>query len=527
MIKFKIKFFFACMAFILMSCFLSAAETDGLQKNFTILETKRIHELNPHLTDYASDTQILNGLFEGLFTMNPVTLEPQLAIAKDFKISRDKKRWTITLRDDVFFSNGEKITAEEVKSSWIRMISNQSAPFASLFDIVRGVKDFRQGRGTVEDVGIYATGEDKLSIYLDTPANYLTRILCHTAFSVTNISPDVYSGPFVLERFDENQYVLKKNQLYWDKENVALEQITFVQSDNSDENAHYYNMGKVDWICGSATQAKILKQDSIQINALFGTGFFYFRITKNAANENSFGRLWNYPEFRNAVLEAFPWDDIHKNYLIPAKTFVYPLNGYPDVQGFEYSDQVEASMKMREARKKYGVPQETIIPLVFQVFEGDLTGERLAAIQNALEPLGIEVKIREIPSYLYYSKVKDTDADILFSSWIGDFADPLSFLELFRGGSTMNNSGWHNEEYDSLLEKAAVVNVRERYDILAKAENILLDDGVVFPLYRTVTSNYVDLNEVGGWAVNAFDFHPLKYIFKKAEKIKIPNIVMK
>ena len=124
MIKFKIKFSFACMAFILMSCFLSAAETDDLQKNFTILETKRIHELNPHLTDYASDTQILNGLFEGLFTMNPVTLEPQLAIAKDFKISRDKKRWTITLRDDVFFSNGEKITAEEVKSSWIRMISN-------------------------------------------------------------------------------------------------------------------------------------------------------------------------------------------------------------------------------------------------------------------------------------------------------------------------------------------------------------------------------------------------------------------
>ena len=273
------------MAFILMSCFLSAAETDDLQKNFTILETKRIHELNPHLTDYASDTQILNGLFEGLFTMNPVTLEPQLAIAKDFKISRDKKRWTITLRDDVFFSNGEKITAEEVKSSWIRMISNQSAPFASLFDIVRGVRDFRQGRGTVEDVGIYATGEDKLSIYLDTPANYLTRILCHTAFSVTNKSPEVYSGPFVLERFDENQYVLKKNQLYWDKENVALEQITFVQSDNSDENAHYYNMGKVDWICGGATQEKILKQKSIQVNALFGTGFFYFRVTKDEARK--------------------------------------------------------------------------------------------------------------------------------------------------------------------------------------------------------------------------------------------------
>ena len=87
-----------------------------LQQNFIIVEPVRIHELNPQITNYSSDSQILNGLFEGLFTISPVSLEPQYAIAKEFKISRDKKRWTITLRDDAFFSNGEKITAENVRS---------------------------------------------------------------------------------------------------------------------------------------------------------------------------------------------------------------------------------------------------------------------------------------------------------------------------------------------------------------------------------------------------------------------------
>ena len=67
---------------------------DELQKNFVILEPVRQHELNPQVTPYSSDSQILSGLYEGLFSYLPVTLEPQYAIATGYKISRDKKSWT-------------------------------------------------------------------------------------------------------------------------------------------------------------------------------------------------------------------------------------------------------------------------------------------------------------------------------------------------------------------------------------------------------------------------------------------------
>ena len=156
-----------------------------LQQNFIIVEPVRVHELDPQITNYSSDSQILSGLFDGLFTLSPVSLEPQYAIAKEFKISRDKKRWTITLRDDAFFSNGEKITAESVRDSWLRMLANPAAPYSSLFDIVRGAEAFRTGHADFSEVGIYASSENVLSIYLNTPANYLPRILCHTAFSIT------------------------------------------------------------------------------------------------------------------------------------------------------------------------------------------------------------------------------------------------------------------------------------------------------------------------------------------------------
>ena len=498
-----------------------------LQQNFIIVEPVRVHELNPQITNYSSDTQLLSGLFEGLFTISPVTLEPQYAIAKEFKISRDKKRWSITLRDDARFSNGEKITAEAVRDSWLRMLANPASPYSSLFDIVRGAEAFRNGQGDFSEVGIYATAENVLSIYLNNPANYLPRILCHTAFSVTHSNPEIYSGAYELEIVAERKYILKKNPYYWDKDNVTLERITFVQSDNADDNTFYFNTGAVDWVTGQITQQKLLDTSAIQVNATFGTGFLYFKMSSRKPADSKCSKVWDLPEFRNAVLEAFPWEAIHKKYLIPATTLVYPLQGYPQIDGFDYTDAIEASLKMKDARAKYNIPEGEIIPLVMHVFENEFTEEDEKLFHEAFEPLGVELEIRKIPSWQYYSTIAAADADILVTSWIGDFADPLAFLELFRGGSTMNESGWKNEKFDALLEEAASASESERLNLLGQAENLLLDQGMVLPLYRSVSSNIVDLTETGGWYVNAFDIHSLKYLYKKQPKNKLDNIVMR
>ena len=496
-----------------------------LQQNFIIVEPVRIHELNPQITNYSSDSQILNGLFEGLFTISPVSLEPQYAIAKEFKISRDKKRWTITLRDDAFFSNGEKITAESVRDSWLRMLANPSSPYSSLFDIVRGAEAFRTGQADFSEVGIYASAENVLSIYLNAPANYLPKILCHTAFSITHSNPEVYSGAYELEIYTDRKYILKKNPYYWDNKNVTLERITFLQSENADDNTFYFNTGAVDWVTSNVNQQKLLDPKAIQLNATFGTGYLYFKMSNKKPADSQCSKVWDLPEFRNAVLEAFPWERIHKKYLIPANTLVYPLSGYPQIDGFDYTDAIEASLKMKDARAKYDIPAEEIIPLVMHIFENEFTEEEENLIREALEPLGISLEIRKLPSYMYYASIAEADADILVTSWIGDFADPLAFLELFRGGSTMNDSGWNNSQFDSLLEQAAVAGENERLNLLGQAENILLDEGMVIPLYRSVSSSVIDLSEVGGWYVNAFDVHPLKYLYKKQPKYNSANIV--
>ena len=516
---------------------------EALQENFYILETSRNHELNPHLTSYTSDSQIISGLYEGVFSYNPVNLEPQAAIAVDYKISRDKKRWKIILRENARFSNGDQITAESVKYSWLVLLAEENAPFASLFDIVKGAKEYRTGNGRADDVGIYVESPTVLSVVLNRPANYFARILCCPAFSVIHRNPDVSSGAYYLEDRSENTYVLKKNPYYWDAENTKLKTITFVQSEmrgnsqnnysvspvltTADENAHAFNQGLADWVSAEVNTEKLLNKRAIMINAQFGTSYFFFKNSRKKPDFYGTKKIspWDYQEFRAAVLEAFPWEVIRAGSFAPCTTFVYPLSGYPTVEGYDYTDENEAKRLMQAARQKYGYSQDEIIPLVFEIPEGALNENHKTAIKEAMEKLGVDFKVKSLPSFQYLSNVAHSDSDVFYYSWIGDFADPLAFLVLFEGDSTLNDSGWQNDDFDALLEQAAGAGDQERFELLAKAETILLDSAMVLPLFRPFTLNVVNTEETGGWISNAIDLHPLKYLFKRMPKTKIPNIV--
>jgi len=494
-----------------------------LQTNFIIVEPARGHVLNPHITAYSSDSQILTGLYEGLFSYNPLTLEPQYAIASDYKISRDKKRMTFTIRSNAKFSNGEKITAESVRASWLKLLATEQAPYASLLDIIRGAADFRKGLCTISEVGIYALDENTLAVYLTTPANYLPKVLCHSAFSVIHNDTNVFSGPFVLAEQTETAYVLKKNPEYWDNSNTHLEQITFVQSADMDQNTYMYNTGAADWVVTDINVQKLLNSSAIQMQAEFGTAYYFFK-TSAAKPCDEYGvkklSVWDYPEFRNAIMEIIPWDVLRSNALVPATTYVYPLAGYPTVEGFNYTDKLEAKIKMKDARKKYDILEEQILPLTFELTEYVLSEEKLNLLKESFAELNVELIVNIIDANQYLSGVKTSTSDLFAYTWIGDFADPLAFLELFHSTSTLNDSGWKSSTYDELLEKAAVVSDLERYKLLAEAETILLDEAMIIPLYHPVSFNVINLSEVGGWANNAFDIHPLKYIYKKTPVTK-------
>lgn len=484
-------------------------------KEFTVIEYPHNYDLNPHTAAYSTEAQILTGLYDGLFSYDPVTLEPQFALAKDFKVSRDKKRWTFILRDGIKFSDGSAITAEDVKKSWLSLLANPDAPYSSLFDIVSGAKDFRLGKGDKDAVGISVQSPSVLYVKLNTPAPHLHKILCMSAFAVVPGRNNVYSGAFTLEKRSDKEIVLKKNRNYYDAENTQLEKISFLLCGDDAENTFAFNTGAAQWLNSSVALERLIDKDTIHLSAEFATEYLFFKMN---------GGIWDNAELRSALLEAVPWDELRKDVFVKASSFVYPLNGYPQVQGYVYTDDDQALFMMKEARKSAGLAENETLKITFAV-NGERTKNQAEMLKKAWERLGVELEIKELPSDIYLNSIQADGSDIFSYTWIGDFADPLAFLELYRSSSTLNISGWKNSEYDALLDKSAELTGTERIKILSQAEQLLLDSALIIPIQHPVSRSIIDLNAVGGWASNSFDIHPLKYIFRRETKPNLPNVV--
>ena len=489
---------------------------DAIQKNFTIILTEHNYDLHPHTAEYNAEAQILTGLYEGLFSYDPITLNPMPAIAKSYLISRDRKRWTFILRDDAYFSNGDKITAESVKKSWISLLKNPKATYSSLFEIVVGAKEFKDGKAKEDELGIHILDEYSLSIHLTSPASHLARLLCMPTFSVTSENSNVYSGPFVLSEFATENIVLEKNPYYYDKKNTHLEKITFLLSNDDVENSHLFNIGKADWISSAVDLKKIILKNASHISAEFATEYLFFKMRDT---------IWQHTKFRQALLEAVPWQDLRANTFVPATTLVYPLNGYPKVQGYVYTDKIEALSLMKEARKDANIPEDEILELKVAVSESERMKKHIEILREAWSALGVTLTTVEVSTTNYLKEISHTDADIFSYTWIGDFSDPLAFLELFRGNSTLNVSNWNNEDFNRILSEAASLNDAQHFERLSQAEQLLLDEALVLPIQHPVSLNIIDLDAVGGWTTNAFDIHPLKYIYKKQPKFEVQNLV--
>ena len=170
----------------------------NIQRVFQVYTPGWDYDLNPQTAQYASEAQILNSLYEGLFCYNPMTSEAIGAYCKSYKLSRDKKRWTFTIREGAVFSNGDPITAETFKESWLNLLANPDAEFASFADCIQGAKAFRSGNGKREDVRISAPDSSTLVVHLTEPSEHLPQILCHHSFAAISTKENVYSGPFIL-----------------------------------------------------------------------------------------------------------------------------------------------------------------------------------------------------------------------------------------------------------------------------------------------------------------------------------------
>jgi peptide/nickel transport system substrate-binding protein/oligopeptide transport system substrate-binding protein len=475
---------------------------------------------------YAGEAQIYTALYEGLFSYHPWAIEPVPGAASKWQLSDDKKEWTFTIRDYARYWNGDPVRAEDFRAAWLSILDPERAsPYSSLFDIIEGAQDFRLGKSKdPSKVGIKAPDDKTLIVRLTSPASFFPAMLCHHTFSPIHPSmlelddwstaPPISNGPFYLLENGEEALVLARNELYWDSGLVELEKIVIRWTDDADEATELWNSGEARWISGDVNLEAIKDRSGLSINPIFATYYYYIRSAR---------KPWNDYHLRQALSLALPWEQIREGYYLPAKTLIYPIDGYPEIDGLDKTDIAGAQKLLAGA----GYPGGRGLPeLVFRLSPGR-EAARIGGLMAAVwkESLGIKVKIEIIPYGAYFESLKTNDYDVGFSTWIGDFADPYTFLQMWRRDSNLNDARYNDSDYEKLLDRSMAEDGEERFKTLSEAETLLLERGTVLPISYSFAVNVIDTTELEGWFRNVLDIHPFKYIAYKQNR-PLPTVAI-
>jgi peptide/nickel transport system substrate-binding protein/oligopeptide transport system substrate-binding protein len=498
----------------------------------TVVFSSHDIELDFRKSYFASEAQIFTAIYEGLFSYHPLSLEPVPALAQRWEVSDDKKQWTFTIRRNAIFENGDPVRAEDFRAAWLSLLEPaRESPYSSLFDIIEGARDYRNGNEkNPAKVGIIASDDRTLVVKLNSPASFFPAMLCHHSFSPIHPSminrtdwsgtgeknwiPPVSNGPFCLDSMDEDSIVLLKSDGYWDKERVALSKITIKFTETAEEASSLWNSGEARWISGDVDLDALTDRSGIQVNILFATHYYFIR---------SKDKPWNDKRVRRAMALVLPWDEIRSNYYLPAKTLIYPVAGYPEVEGISESDYEEALKLMEDAGYTGGAGMPELVIRLTPSQDAARVGSLMAVAWK--EILGLNVKVEVISYDRYFQAMKENDYTIGSSTWIGDFADPYTFLQMWRKDSNLNDACLDDDDYEALMEKSMTEDGNTRMETLAEAEKLLLDRGVVLPIYFNPALNIVDTGELDGWYPNALDIHPFKYFSFKAYR-PLPGVAM-
>jgi ABC-type oligopeptide transport system substrate-binding subunit len=484
---------------------------------------------NPIISYTTTEAQIYTAIYEGLVTYDPYSLDPLPATASRWDISEDGRIYRFTLRSSARYSNGDEVVAGDFRNTWLELLSPETdAPYASLLDIVVGARAFRTGQNTDPDsVGFRVISARTLEVELETRATHFLRILAHHSFSAVHPdmlgqetwseqAPIIGNGPYVIQSFSDEEMTLIKNENYWDFRNVDLATLRLQFMDDFDAVTAGFNSGELNWVRGGIDLAAVERRESIVVNPLFATTYYQFSAAEEPFDD---------PEVRRALALLLPWDEIRSDeyQYLPATTLVPSIPFYPEVEGITAPDQERALGLLESA----GFPRGAGLPAFVITIPGGPENDRIAGLMAEAwnSELEVDVTVETVLYPDYFNMVERERFTVSTVSWIGDFADPLTFLDMWTTESNLNNSHYSNLEYDGLVRQAMGETGNGRYETLAAAEELLLWDAVVLPISHSPSINLIDLELIDGWYPNPLDVHPFKFLSYSSGR-PIPNVAL-
>jgi oligopeptide transport system substrate-binding protein len=327
------------------------------------------------------------------------------------------------------------------------------------------------------------------------------------------------SGPYELVKWRLNDRIrLKKNLNYWDAENTVISSVDLFPVSSQSTALNLFANGGVDVVWDKDVVPTELidvlskRKDFHRFNYL-GTYFLRFNVTREPFDD---------VRVRKALALAVDHDQIQQIMLgsvTATNIYVPPLKGYKSADGLK-RDPALARQLLKEAGYEGGKD----FPRVEYLFNTSRDHEKIAVQLQAMwqKELGIRIELRAVEWKVYLNAQSKKDYDISRSAWVGDYADPNTFLDLFMANNPNNRTGWKSDRYDELMRTAnATVDRTARAKLLQEAEAILIQEELpIVPIYIYVGFNFFDPEVIKGIynEENIRDEHPIRAIRKVSRK---------
>lgn len=457
--------------------------------------------LHPGLATDTTSGSVINNIFEGLMTM--VDGKPVEAAAESYEVSEDLLTYTFKLRD-AQWTNGDAVTAEDFKYSWLWVLNPENASeYSSILYPIKGAEAYNLGQASAEDVGINVVDEKTIEVTLEAPTPYFLELTAfktmypiHPATSEENpkwfaeADTIVSNGPFTLTDWvHSGSMVLEKSDTYWDAKNVKIDVVNIEMAESETTQMTKFDSGEIDYLgapFGSVPLDAIdrLKSENLlDINDQSGVYWYKFNTTDKVTSNVNIRKALTLAIDRQGLIS-----NITKGEQQPALGVVpNSVEGFGDDEGyFADADFETAKEYLAKGLKELGLasPSDLTVSISYN------TSEAHAAIAQFIQQgwttnLGINVKLDNSEWQVYLDKLNNLDYQAGRMGWVADYNDAYSFLEQYNSAANGNNdTGWENAEYAELLKQSITeTDPQARIDLLKQAEAIFMDEMPVAPIY--------------------------------------------
>jgi len=490
--------------------------------------------LDPDKATGTWEARLIGDMLEGL-TRPDAKGDPIPGMATSWDVSPDGKTWTFHLRD-ANWSDGVPVTADDFVFALRRLLDpNTASEYASLMYVIQNAQAVNDGRLPTTALGVQAVDPHTLRINLVHPAPYLLELTLHQTMDpvpthVVEKWGDAWShsdhfvanGPYTLQQWAFGDHVrVEKNPLYYDAANVCFDQVTYYPTNDAVAAERRIRRGELDVNTDILSdRIAFLKQPDqipayVRVHTWLGVNYLVFNTRDVPAFKDKRVRV----ALDMAIDRDFITQKLLRGGQTSAYTFVPPgVANYtppapPIWAGWSLAKR-QAVARVLLAQAGYGPGH----PLTIELKHLNSSDPMLfmPAIQADWKSIGVSATLAQEEVQIAYQDFRLRNFQVGGGAWIADYNDAMSFLYLMQSSTGPQNYGdYNNPAFDALLAKADnETDIKRRAGDLAKAEQTMLNDATVAPIYFYVNKNLVN-PRITGWVDNIVDVHRARLLCVK------------